>query len=77
MDIPPSAGDILLSSQAETICGWCLRFLAVNAGGRGLLPPTAITTAFVTGHAQHIELADEIAEDDCAVAGTLVAQSVI
>jgi hypothetical protein len=28
---------------------------------------TAITPAFVTAHAQHIELADEIAEYDCAV----------
>jgi hypothetical protein len=30
---------------------------------------TAIAPAFLTGHAQHIELANEIAEDDCAVAG--------
>src|SRR5262245_35450830 len=28
-----------------------------------------IAPAFVTGHAQHIELADQIAEDDCAVVG--------
>ena len=28
-----------------------------------------ISAAFGTVHAQHIELADEVAEDDCAVAG--------
>lgn len=28
----------------------------------------AISPALLAGHAQHIELADEIAEDDCAVA---------
>ena len=28
-----------------------------------------IAPAFVTAHARQIELADEIAEDDCAVAG--------
>ena len=31
-------------------------------------PITAVAPAFGTGHAQHIELADEVAEDDCAVA---------
>jgi hypothetical protein len=30
-----------------------------------------IAAAFLTGDAQHFELADEIAEDDCAVAGAL------
>ena len=30
---------------------------------------TAIAPALLTGYSQHIELADEIAEDDCAVAG--------
>ena len=30
---------------------------------------TTIAPALLTGHAQHIELADEIAEYDCAVAG--------
>ena len=29
----------------------------------------AITPALLAGHAQQIELDDEIAEDDCAVAG--------
>jgi hypothetical protein len=32
-------------------------------------PITAVASALLTTHAQHIELADEIAEDDCAVAG--------
>ena len=32
---------------------------------------TSIAPAFVAGHAQHIELADEIAEYDCAVARPL------
>ena len=32
-------------------------------------PITAIAPALGAGHAQHIELADEIAEYDCAVAG--------
>jgi hypothetical protein len=32
-------------------------------------PITAIAPAFLTTHAQHIELADQIREDDCAVAG--------
>jgi hypothetical protein len=36
---------------------------AANASAVARVP------ALVTGHAQHIELADEIAEDDCAVAG--------
>ena len=30
---------------------------------------TAITPTFLTSDAQHIELADEVAEDDCTVAG--------
>ena len=32
-------------------------------------PITTITPALITGHAKHIEFADEIAEDGCAVAG--------
>jgi hypothetical protein len=37
-----------------------------NEAGQDIV---AIAPALLTTHAQHIELADEIAEDDCAVAG--------
>ena len=30
---------------------------------------TAIAPALAATHAQHVELADEVTEDDCAVAG--------
>jgi hypothetical protein len=32
----------------------------------------AVAATLVTGHAQQVELAGEVAEDDCAVAGQLV-----
>jgi hypothetical protein len=38
---------------------------------RGVTPMLAATT--VTGHSQHIELADEITEDDCRRRETLAA----
>ena len=36
---------------------------------RRVEPIAAIAHTLLTTHAQYIELADEIAEDDCAVAG--------
>ena len=43
--------------------------LALRLIDETIQPITAVAPALLAGHAQHIELADEIAEDDCAVAG--------
>ena len=37
-------------------------------------PVTTIASTFVATHAQHIELADKVAEDGCAVAGHLASR---
>ena len=73
---PPSSRTCLIAitaalshrAQANRAAGLGLA-RAATILGQAIEPVATGAATLVTGHAQYIELADEIAEDDCTVAG--------